>query len=69
MAAIINQVDNSDTDKEIFSKIEEQKKKTTNLENCPRIAGIEPLYNPLAPSSGSFDIICGKVSVDAWTCV
>lgn len=43
--------------------------KRTNLENCPRIAGIEPLYNPLAPSSGSFDMICGKVSVDACTCV
>lgn len=38
-----------------------------NLENCPRIAGIEPLYNPWTPICGSFEMISGKLSVDACT--
>lgn len=39
----------------------------TNLENCPRIAGMEPLYNPWSPISGSFDTTSGNESVDACT--
>jgi hypothetical protein len=39
----------------------------SNLENCPRIAGIEPLYKPRVPISGSLAIISGKDMVDACT--
>ena len=51
---------------------EEMKKKIikdqmNNLENCPRIAGIEPLYKPRLPISGSLEIISGKDIVDACT--
>lgn len=49
---------------------EEMKKKRdqmNNLENCPRIAGIEPLYKPRLPISGSLEIISGKDIVDACT--
>lgn len=35
--------------------------------NCPKIAGIEPLYNPLSPICGSFDTSSGKESADACT--
>lgn len=34
MAVIINQIDNSDTDKEIFSKIEEQNRKQLTLKTA-----------------------------------
>lgn len=36
-----------------------------NLENCPMIAGMEPLYKPLTPICGSLARISGKVSVEA----
>lgn len=38
-----------------------------NLENCPRIAGIDPLYKPCAPICGSLEMISGKDNVDACT--
>jgi len=43
------------------------KDQMNNLENCPRIAGIEPLYKPRLPISGSLEIISGKDIVDACT--
>ena len=46
---------------------ERERRYKDNLENCPRMAGIEPLYNPRIPICGSFEIISGKVSVDACT--
>lgn len=50
-----------------LSTSKRSKKFTYNLENCPRIAGTEPLYNPLAPISGSFAMISGNESVEACT--
>lgn len=41
--------------------------KNTHLENCPRIAGMQPLYRPCDPISGSFEISSGNESVDACT--
>jgi len=38
-----------------------------NLENCPRIAGIEPRYKPRLPISGSLEIISAKDMLDACT--
>ena len=40
---------------------------STDLENWPRIAGIEPRYNPWSPICGSFEMSSGNESVDAWT--
>lgn len=53
--------------RKISTKPNQIKGENTDLENCPRIAGMEPLYNPRAPISGSFEIISGKLSVDACT--
>lgn len=53
--------------RKISTKPNQIKGENTDLENCPRIAGMEPLYNPRAPISGSFEIISGKDSVDACT--
>lgn len=45
----------------------EREREGDNLENCPRIAGMEPLYNPCTPICGSFAIISGNDNVDACT--
>ena len=42
-------------------------RKENNLENCPRMAGIEPRYRPRTPICGILDMTSGKVDVDACT--
>ena len=38
-----------------------------NLENCPIMAGTDPLYTPRTPTCGSLARISGKLNVDACT--
>lgn len=48
-------------------KLSNYREMNVNLENCPIIAGMDPLYTPRNPTSGSFEIISGKLRVDACT--